>query len=545
MSHIENSNGRQHVNNNVESNLSGSIQSKKDGQNLVAATNALHITNETRSCTQINVTKSNVQTNSTIPSMQSDGNVHNLPIFDLSGPSSQRNDIGSKAYMRHYERKPLAGLTPELWEHYRTKYPTPKYFKKAHPKIEYTQLHTKWYRIVSISHDSKESCSSSKPRRNVQHKKHGHLNTAGVTDSQLDAEWYRKVNRDVIESQKSVRSSKFKKRERKNQNQHSTSSPSSIRAHLNHHRLSSPVNNIQQASSQTVPISLNAKSCVNAEHQSDNIIRTTNLPTLHYQLQNLNSDQSSTVSISTSSVHNATQDTALVPSSIATINSNRAQVLIDLDDFGIGTEDLSLSVPLNSSNSGNHLTRIIPTPHLTNASIINEPETVEIIIRSRNYGNYSIIISNPTIIQMHRILQRSSLSSDNTYSPANNTVLFEQVNNYMQFIRRTIETIDTDISSILSLMSLSIPRLLTIDQSSYHLLHNASEKPPVITNNRIQNGCVIKELTNCAICLEENNGNVLLEPCKHYNMCRACMERLTTWICPICRSHITSIIVYV
>lgn len=58
-------------------------------------------------------------------------------------------------------------------------------------------------------------------------------------------------------------------------------------------------------------------------------------------------------------------------------------------------------------------------------------------------------------------------------------------------------------------------------------------------------GRIIKELTNCAICLEDDNGNVLLEPCNHYNMCGNCMERLTIWICPICRSYITNIIIYV
>lgn len=58
-------------------------------------------------------------------------------------------------------------------------------------------------------------------------------------------------------------------------------------------------------------------------------------------------------------------------------------------------------------------------------------------------------------------------------------------------------------------------------------------------------GHAVKDLVDCVVCLEENVGNVLLKPCNHFNMCGSCMESLQKWICPICRSFISNIIVYV
>lgn len=49
----------------------------------------------------------------------------------------------------------------------------------------------------------------------------------------------------------------------------------------------------------------------------------------------------------------------------------------------------------------------------------------------------------------------------------------------------------------------------------------------------------------CVICLEENVGNSILKPCKHENMCDTCLRKLKYWKCPICRSSIKEIIVYV
>uniref|UniRef100_A0A2S2NTP3 RING-type domain-containing protein n=1 Tax=Schizaphis graminum TaxID=13262 RepID=A0A2S2NTP3_SCHGA len=571
MSHAENSDSRHHVNNNVESNPSRRIQSTRDRQNMLSATNTLGITDETTyppipSCTQSNDTISSAQTNSTIPNIHSNANLPNIQGFDFGGSSlqsnatisgtqninftssSQSNDIGSRAYMSHYVRRTLSGLTDESWAQYRARYPTSNHLQKVHPNvIEYTQVRPHWYRVVSIdvnSADSNESYSS-QPQK-VQRTANGRRSTAGVTNTQSDVEWYRRVNRDVIESQKTLPSSRSERLERRSESQYPTLPLSSIQAHSNHSHPTSSVNNILQADSQNEPILLNKRSNESVGYQSNNVIHTMNSPTLDCPIQNLNSDQSSAVLISINSEPNTTQDTT--PSSAMTNNSNHAQVLIDLDDFDNNTEDQPLSVPPISSNAVNPNPEnnvIGSIPNLTDSPIINEPETLEVVIRSRNYADYNVVISNPTIIRMHKILQRSILSSNNTNSPANSTILYQQVNNYMQVLRNTILSTDTNSSSVSSLMSVSVPRSLTIDQSSYPLLDNTSEMPPITIIDRIQNGCVVKELTNCAICLEENNGNVFLEPCKHYNMCGPCMERLTSWICPICRSHITNIIVYV
>jgi hypothetical protein len=45
-----------------------------------------------------------------------------------------------------------------------------------------------------------------------------------------------------------------------------------------------------------------------------------------------------------------------------------------------------------------------------------------------------------------------------------------------------------------------------------------------------------KTIPICAICFE-NPPNVLLMPCKHFAICKACADKLTD--CPICRDHIT------
>ena len=352
-------------------------------------------------------------------------------------------------------------------------------------------------------------------------------------------------------------------------NQHQTLPLSSFQTHLTDSRIESSVNNINRAGSLTEPIASNIRSNENVRYRSDNVIDAMIPPALHCQLQNLNSNQARAVSIFSNSEHSAAQDTTNVPSSIMTNNSNRAQVFIDLDDFATNNEDRPVPVSSNSLNavSPNSLTHaigIIPALPPTSSSVINEPETLEVIIRSRNNADYNLVISNPAITRMHKVLQRCISRSNNTSSSANNTILFQQVNNYMRVLRSTILSTDSNSSNISSLMGASIPRTLTIDHSLYPLV-NTTEMPPVTIIDRIQNGiyyllfkniictknilqllgCVIKELTNCAICLEDDNGNVLLEPCEHYNMCGTCMERLTTWICPICRSYITKIIVYV
>ncbi|XP_008179552.2 uncharacterized protein LOC100568692 [Acyrthosiphon pisum] len=541
MSHTENSNTKYHVNNDMESNSSKSVQSTQEKKNSHSATNqyALDVTEETtystRSCTQSNDTRYSAQRNDNIP------NIHG---FDFGESSSQSNNIDSRSYMSQYVHRTLSGLTAESWAQYKTRYPTSNHFRKTHPNlIEYTQVCPRWYRIVSIdvnAAESNESFSSSQPRK-VQRTTNGRRNTAGITNSQSDVEWYRRVNRDVIESQKSALSSRSERLERRSESQQPIPPSSSFQAQSNGSRPESSVNNIHRSDSLTEPIAPNTQSNENVRYQSDNVIP----PALHCQLQNLNSNQSPSVSTFSNPERGAAQDMTFVPSSDVTNNSNRAQVLIDLDDIATNTEDQPNSFYEVNRNLVTHAIEIIPTHPPTNSTVINEPESLEVVIRSRNNADYKFVISNPAIIRMHKVLQRCILSSDNTSSSVNNSILYQQVNHYMRVLRSTILSTDSNATSISSLMSASVPRSLTIDQSSYPLLENTSEMPPVIIIDRIQNGCVIKELTNCAICLEDDNGNVLLEPCNHYNMCGTCMERLTTWICPICRSHITNIIVYV
>lgn len=115
--------------------------------------------------------------------------------------------------MSHYVHRTLSGLTSEAWAQYKTRYSTntSNHFQKTHPNlIEYTQVCPRWYRIVSIdvnAAESNESFSSPQPRK-VQRTTNGRRNTAGITNSQSDVEWYRRVNRDVIESQKSASSAR-------------------------------------------------------------------------------------------------------------------------------------------------------------------------------------------------------------------------------------------------------------------------------------------------------------------------------------------------
>ncbi|XP_022165361.1 uncharacterized protein LOC111030255 [Myzus persicae] len=548
MSHTQNSiNNSQHfVNCNVESNSPKLVQNSQERQNSLSATNqyALDVTDKTaystRSSRQSNVTRSSRQNNTT------GSNIPNMHRFDIGESSSQRNNIDSSSCMSHHLQRTLSELTTEAWGKYRTRYPTTSsnHLKKTHSNlIEYSQACPRWYRIVSIdvnAAESNESFTSPQPQK-VQRTENGRRNTAGVTNSQSDVEWYRKVNRDVIESQKWVSSPRSERLERRSESQHPTLPSSSFQAHSNKSRSVIAVDNIHRTSSQTEPISSNTQSNESERYQSDNIIP----PALHCQLQNSNSNQSPAVSIFSNSERGAAQDTTFVPSPNVTNISNRAQVLIDLDDIATNNEDQPNSSYEVNRNSVTNAIEIIPTHPPTNSSEINELETLEVIIRSRNNADYTFVISNPAIIRMHKVLQRRILSSDSTRSSANNSILYQQVNHYMRVLRNTMLSTDSNSSSISSLMSASVPRSLTIDQSSYPLLENTSEMPPVIIIDRIQNGCAIKELTNCAICLEDDNGNVLLEPCNHYNMCGTCMEKLTIWICPICRSHITNIIVYV
>jgi len=477
MSYTENSNTKHHVINDVESISSKPVQSTQKKLNSHSATNqyALDVTEETTSSTS-----SSTQSNGTRSSAQRNDNIPNIHGFDFGESSSQSNNIDSRSYMSHYVHRTLSGLTAEAWDQYKTRYPTntSNHFRKTHPNVC-----PRWYRIVSIdvnAAESNESFSSPQPRK-FQRTTNGRRNTAGITNSQYDVEWYRRVNRDIIESLKSALSSRSERLERRSESQQPTPP---FQAHSNDSHPESSVNNIHRSNSLTEPIAPNTQSNESVRYQSDNVIP----PALDCQLQNLNSNQSPAVSTFSNPERGAAQDITFVPSSNVTNNSNRAQVLIDLDDIATSTEDQPNSSYEVNRNLVTHAIEIIPTHTPTNSTVINEPETLEVVIRSRNNADYKFVISNPAIIRMHKVLQRRILSSDNTSSSANNSILYQQVNHYMRVLRSTILSTDSNATSISSLMSASVPRSLTIDQSSYPLFENTSEMPPVIIIDRIQNG---------------------------------------------------------
>jgi len=484
MSQSNNSNSRHHVN-NVKPKSSKPVQSIQKRQNSLSATNryALDITNETTTST-----RSYAQNNANRSSLTRNNNIANTHGFGKT--NSQRNNIDSRSNMSHHVQRTVSELTPEVRAKCRNKNPTNTNndFQITQPHLtEYTQMCPRWYRVVSIdvhSAESNEPFSSPQPQK-FQRTTNGRRNIAGVTNSQSDVEWYRRVNRDVIESQKLVSSSRSKRLERRPESQHLTSPSSSFQAHLNNSRpeSESSVNINHRARSQTESIASNTSSNESERYQSEHVIP----PALQCQLQNVNSYQSPAVSIFSNSERDVAQDTQFVSSSNVTNNSNRAQVLIDLDDIDTDTEDqLNASYEANR-NSETHAIEIAPKNPSANSSGINESETIEVIIRSRNNADYTFSISNPAIIQMHKVLQRRILSSENTNS-SNNSILYQQVNHYMRVLRSTLFSTDSNSSSISSLMSTSVPRSLTIDQSSYPLHQYTSEMPPVITINRIQNG---------------------------------------------------------
>jgi hypothetical protein len=59
----------------------------------------------------------------------------------------------------------------------------------------------------------------------------------------------------------------------------------------------------------------------------------------------------------------------------------------------------------------------------------------------------------------------------------------------------------------------------------------------------IKNNEEMKNLTLCRMC-EENNRNVIFEPCLHLLYCNSCVEEITSnenLVCPVCESLIVSL----
>lgn len=485
MSQSNHSSSQQNVN-NVKSKSLKPVQSTQERQNSLSATKqyAFNITDKTTTST-----RSRAQNNATRSSLPRNNNIPN--IHEFGETSSRRNNIDSSSNMTRYVHRTLSEPTIEARAQRRARNPTNNNnnFQITHPNfIEYTQNSPFWYRIVSIdvnSAESDESYSTSQPQK-FQRTLNGRRNIAGVIDSQPDVGWYRRVNRDIFESQKSVSSSRSARLERRHERRHEHPTPpsSSFQTHLNNSssESESSVNLTYRGRSQTDQTASNILSNESERYQSDNGIP----PALQYQHQNFNSNQSPAVSIFSNSESSVSQDTSFVSSSNVTNNSNRGQVLIDLDEIDSDTEDQVNSSHDVNRNSVTNAIETTPNNPPTNSSGINEPETLEVVIRSRNNADYRFYISNPAIIRMHKVLQTRILSSENT-SSSNSSILYQQVNHYMRVLRSTILSTDSHSSSISSRMSASIPHSLTIDQSFYPLM-NTSEMPPVTMINRIQNG---------------------------------------------------------
>lgn len=483
-SHTTNSNSKRHVNNKTEINSLRPIQST---QRRLSSTNqcALNVTDRTtystRSYTHNNATRSSAQSNinqSNIHRFNSGGHRYIEFMKNIDFRRSQSNGIGSRAYMSHCVRRTLSGLSAEEWDRYSAKYPTQNHLPKVHPNVQYSQIHPRWYRIVSIGVNEEEanaSLSYTQPQK-FQSTTHGRYNTAGIDNSQSDVSWYRKINRDVIESQKPILSSWSERLECITESQDLTPPPKSSQARSTRSWPASSMDSIHQPGSHIEPTSSTNES---EGYQSANVIHTT-VPIRQHQ--NLSSNQSPAVSISINSERSATQNT---PSINMNNYPNRGQLLINISDFS--AEDQSLIASSISSSAGRHgpvirnIIGIIPTPQTDSTGGIVEPEILEVIIYSTDNPDYSIVLADPNIIRMHKILQRRILTSNSSIR-----TLYQQLNDYMQIIRNIILSRDNHSLSVSYLMGASLLRMVTMDE--FEFPEEASKMPPITTVDRIKNG---------------------------------------------------------
>lgn len=183
-------------------------------------------------------------------------------------------------------------------------------------------------------------------------------------------------------------------------------------------------------------------------------------------------------------------------------NSNHAQVIIDVDDFPVFER---IQSQLFHTHSANQIRPSTQSRTLSSDSI--DRETIEVVFRSRNNESYTVNVTNPDVIQMHRILQRRLSDSDrrsSSGSTSSDSDLFQQVNNYISLLSSTVTAEADNFTNVSSLLGSLVPQSLTIDdQSSYSLLNingappiNSDEMPPVHTIDRIQNGKIcLKNVT--------------------------------------------------
>lgn len=173
-------------------------------------------------------------------------------------------------------------------------------------------------------------------------------------------------------------------------------------------------------------------------------------------------------------------------------NSSHAQVIIDIDDFPI-FEEIQSQVPITHS-----INLTISSTRLRNLpSNSIDCETIDVVFRSRNNETYTVTVTNPDVIRMHKTLQRHFSGSGRSRS----TDLFLLVSNYIRLLSSIVATNEANnLANFSSFLGSLVPQSLTIDdQSSYSLLNtndttssnimnDSDEMPPVNTIDRIQNG---------------------------------------------------------
>jgi len=167
----------------------------------------------------------------------------------------------------------------------------------------------------------------------------------------------------------------------------------------------------------------------------------------------------------------------IIPSEFG--DGNIAQVLNDSHEIA------DLPVPSYSSNElspnpGNSVNR-------TNLSV-NEPESLKVTIRVKKNPDYNVVLSDPSIVRMHKALQRYILKIHSREQVIGNSGLAKRINEYMDVLRNTI--LLTDISSkIISKTILeSVPTSLSVDDTFNPLIDYTFDPVPVEIIQRIKNG---------------------------------------------------------
>lgn len=160
-------------------------------------------------------------------------------------------------------------------------------------------------------------------------------------------------------------------------------------------------------------------------------------------------------------------------------DDNIVQILNDLHEI------VDLLVQSHSSNelSANPRNSV----NGTNSSV-NEPESLKVTIRAKNNPDYHVVLSYPSIIRMHKSLQKYILKIQSREQVIGNPGLAKRISEYMYVLRNTILLTDISSESISKLILESVPTSLSIDHTFNPLLDYTFDPVPVEIIQRIQNG---------------------------------------------------------